>query len=196
VIDSSMFFDGWRSIARVLVLGTIGYAALILILRLSRKRTLAHMNVFDFVCIVVMGELLAISIVSDEVPLAKGLVALMLIVGLQALLSWLASRSKSVEHFVNGEPALLYHQGRFLRDSMRKQRVTEREVLAAARLAGMADLADVDAVVLETDGEFSVTHFGSSRRFSTLRDVPLATEDGDRGEAHIARDGARTRRTG
>ncbi len=191
-MDSSMFFDGWRSIARVLVVGTIGYAALILILRLSRKRTLAHMNVFDFVCIVVVGELLAISIVSHEVPLAAGLVAVTLIVGLQASLSWLTTRSKGVEHFVNGEPALLYHQGRFLRGSMRKQRVTESEVLAAARLAGMADLADVDAVVLETDGEFSVAHFGSShQQSSTLRDVPPVEEESDRADAHVARNGAR-----
>ena len=172
MIDSTMFFDGWRGIARVLVLGTIGYAVLILILRLSRKRTLAQMNVFDFVSIVVMGELLAISIVSDEIPLTKGLAALALIVALQMIVSWLTTRSKKVEHLLNGEPALLYHRGRFLHDAMRAQRVTESEVLAAARLAGVADLADAEAVVLETDGEFSVIHFGTPRQGTTLRDVP------------------------
>ncbi len=191
MIDSSMFFDGWRGIVRVLVLGTIGYAALILILRLSRKRTLAHMNVFDFVCIIVMGELLAISIVSDEIPLAKGLVAVALIVGLQTLLSWFTTRSKAVEQFVNGEPALLYHRGRFLHDSMRAQRVTEKEVLAAARLAGVTDLGDVEAVVLETDGEFSVAHFGAPRKDSTLRDVPGAPPRAKRDSAHTKTAAAR-----
>ena len=75
-MDSEMFFDGWHGIVRVLVLGVIGYVALIAMLRVSRKRSLSKMNVFDFVYIVVMGELLAITIFDDRVALAEGMVVL------------------------------------------------------------------------------------------------------------------------
>jgi uncharacterized membrane protein YcaP (DUF421 family) len=184
MVDSRMFFDGWPSLIRVLVLGVLGYAALIVMLRLSRKRTLAHMNVFDFVYIVVMGELLATTILSGHVPLVNGILALALLIGLQALLSWLTTRSSSVERVINGEPALLYHHGRFLRDAMRAQRVTEKEILAAARQEGVTDLGEVEAVVLETDGEFSVVHSGTRSRASTLRDVPGAAGRGHRPAAH------------
>ena len=114
-----MFFDGWPGLVRVLVLGTLGYATLIVMLRLSRSRTLAQMNVFDFVYVVVMGEILAITVMDDRVSLARGVLALALLIGLQALISWLTTRSHAVERVVNGEPALLFRRGRFLRDAMR-----------------------------------------------------------------------------
>ena len=174
-MDTRWFFDGWEGIARVLVLGTLGYLALIVMLRVSRKRTLAQMNVFDFVYIVVMGNLLAMTILDDQVPLAKGLTALGLLIGLQALISWLTTRSRTIERVVNGEPTLLFHRGRFLTDAMRAQRVTEDEILAAMREEGVADMDEVEAVVLESSGEFSVLHVGDAGRgSSTLRDVPGA----------------------
>ena len=186
-----------REGARVLVLGALGYAALVVMLRVSRARTLAQMNVFDFVYVVIMGEILAITIMDDRVSLANGVTALALLIGLQALISWLTTRSHRIERVVNGEPALVFHHGQFLRDAMGAQRVTEDEVLAAMREEGVADLAVVEAVVLETNGEFSVLHFGRvgpPPRRSTLRDVPGAPEYGDRAEDGGARAGGRPRR--
>ena len=179
MIDGSWFFDGWPRVVRVLVLGAAGYAALVVMLRVSRARTLGQMNVFDFVFVVVMGDILAITVMDDRASLAQGLAALALLIGLQALISWLTTRSHRVERIVNGEPTLLFRRGQFLRDAMRAQRVTEDEILAAAREEGVADLDAVEAVVLETSGEFSVLHFGHAGappRHSTLRDVPGAPE--------------------
>ena len=172
-----MFFDGWHGIVRVIVLGTLGYGALITMLRVSRKRTLAQMNVFDFVYIVVMGSLLAMTILDDSVPLATGLTALAVLIGLQALISWLTTRSSAVERVVNGEPTLLFRRGRFLRDAMHAQRVSETEVVAAMREEGIADVDDVEAVVMETNGEFSVLHVGAPAGHSTLYDVPGTPEE-------------------
>ncbi len=191
MIDRSMFFNDWHDIVRVLVVGTLGYVGLIVMLRVSRKRTLAQMNVFDFVYVVVMGELLATTILDDHVPLAMGLSALALLIALQALISWLTTKSTGVEHVINGPPTLLFHRGRFVKDALQAQRVTESEVLAAVREEGVADLDDVEAVVLETDGEFSVLHFGAPRRQPTLRDVPGAAHEADRGEDRPARAGGR-----
>ena len=45
---------------------------------------------------------------------------------------------------------------------MHRQRVVEGEVLAAIRQAGISQLADVQAVVLETDGSFTVVKTSTS----------------------------------
>jgi uncharacterized membrane protein YcaP (DUF421 family) len=103
------------------------------------------------------------------------------------VVSWATTRSATIEHVVNGEPALLFHRGRFLRDSMREQRVTEHEMLAAARLEGMASLEEVEAIVLETDGEFSIVHATDKRHGSTLRDVPGAGRREPRPPRYAAR---------
>ena len=57
-MDSEVFFQGWGGIARTLVVGVIAYAGLVLILRLSGKRTLSKLNAFDFVVTVAFGSTL------------------------------------------------------------------------------------------------------------------------------------------
>jgi uncharacterized membrane protein YcaP (DUF421 family) len=57
---------------------------------------------------------------------------------------------------IKAEPALLLHDGKVLASMMAKERVTEDEILAAVRERGFGELADVGAVVLETDGSLSV----------------------------------------
>jgi uncharacterized membrane protein YcaP (DUF421 family) len=171
MLESEMFFDGWQGLLRVAVLATAGYGALIVVLRLSRKRSMLKMNVFDFVNIVIVGELLAITIMDERIALAEGLVGVGVLIGLQVLLSWLTTRSPAMERVINGEPTLLVHRGRLLEAQMQAQRITDREILTAVREEGIADLDEVEAVVLETNGSLSVVHIGTPSAASSLRDV-------------------------
>ena len=141
-----MFFDGWHGIILVFTMATLGYLALLVMLRLSRKRSLAKMNVFDFVYVVVVGELLAITIMDERIPLVNGLAAVAALILLQVLVSWLTTRSNRVERVINGEPSLELRSGRFLHDAMQAQRITERRILAAVRADGLSDLEPVEAV--------------------------------------------------
>jgi uncharacterized membrane protein YcaP (DUF421 family) len=150
-----MFFDNWGGLARVIVVGVLAYVALVALLRISGKRTLSKMNAFDFVVTVALGSTLTTILLSKDVALAEGIVALGLLIGLQFVLTWLSVRSSTVDRLVKSEPTLLYHRDRFLWDAMRRERVTEDEVRAAIRNAGFASLESVEAVVLETDGTFT-----------------------------------------
>ena len=150
-----MFFDNWGGLARVIVVGVLAYVALVALLRISGKRTLSKMNAFDLVVTVALGSTLATILLSKDVALLEGIVALGLLIGLQFVLTWLSVRSSTVDRFVKSEPTLLYHRGRFLRSAMRRERVTEDEVRVAIRGAGLAALESVEAVVLETDGSFT-----------------------------------------
>lgn len=156
MLTGDMFFSGWGGLVRTLVIGVAAYAALVAILRVSGKRTLSKMNAFDFVVTVALGSTLATVLLSKQVALAEGVVALALLVGLQWLITWSSSRSPLVTRLVKSEPRLLAFRGRLLRDALRRERVIEEEVLAAVRAQGYADLDDVGAVVLETDASFSV----------------------------------------
>jgi uncharacterized membrane protein YcaP (DUF421 family) len=161
-----MFFDGWQGIARVLVVGTLAYVALILLLRASGKRTLSKLNAFDLVVTVALGSTLATVLLSSDVALAEGIAAFALLTGLQLVITWLSVRSRRISALVKAEPALLLFRGRPLEDAMRRERVTHDELLAAVRASGQARLEQVHAVVLETDGGLNVVsmseHDGSA----------------------------------
>lgn len=151
-----MFYDGWYDLLRVAVVGTVGYLALIVLLRISGKRTLAKLNAFDFVVTVALGSTLATVLLSSTVALAEGVLALVLLVALQYAVAWASVRSGPVRRFVRSEPTLLVHRGRMLPDAMRRERVTEAEVLQVLRQQGVGSAAGTAALVLETDGSFSV----------------------------------------
>lgn len=151
-----MFFDSWQGLVRVLVIGTLAYTILVVCLRVSGKRTLAKMNAFDLVVTVALGSTLATIVLSKDVALVEGALAIVLLITLQYIVAWLSVRSAAVRHLVKSEPTLLCYQGRMLDQALREQRVTREEVRAAMREQGIARVEEVEAVILETNGSFSV----------------------------------------
>ncbi|WP_437941682.1 DUF421 domain-containing protein [Sorangium sp. So ce341] len=151
-----MFFSNWHSLGRIVVVGGLAYVALIVLLRASGKRVLSKMNAFDLVVTIALGSTLATVMLSKSVALADGVLAFALLVLLQFLITWLSVRSKTVSQMVKAEPALLVHRGEVLPRALKQERVVEAELLAAARNHGLTSLSDVEAIILETDGSFSV----------------------------------------
>lgn len=151
-----IFFNGWAGPARTAIVGVMAYAMLIVFLRLSGKRTLSKMNAFDFIVTVALGSVLATILLSKDVTVLQGGVALALLIVLQYAVTWTSVRIGWVRKLVTGEPTLLLFEGQLLAEAMRRTRVTEDEVSTAVRAAGLRDYSAVHAVVLETDASFSV----------------------------------------
>jgi uncharacterized membrane protein YcaP (DUF421 family) len=153
---SPFFFESWYNVGRTVTLSVIGFLALITLLRVSGKRTLSKLNVFDFVFVVAVGSVFAASIMEKDVTLIEGIAALATLVGMQIGLAELAARSDLAERIINGEPTLLLSKGKFIPRALKRERITEEEVRAAIRGKGVTRVEDVDAVVLENDGTLTV----------------------------------------
>ena len=160
------------SLLRTLIISVLAYAGLILMLRISGKRTLSKMNAFDLIVTVALGSTLASVLLTKSVALADGLLAFALLIGFQFSITWLSVRSPAVSRLVKATPTLLVYQGEFLREAMRAERVTESEVLSGLREHGIGTLAEAAAVVLENDGTLNVLRQAPPHEGITLRDVP------------------------
>ena len=166
-----MFFDNWQGIVRVIVVGTMAYLALVLLLRVSGKRTLSKMNAFDLIVTIALGSTLASVLLTKDVALLEGIVAFALLIGLQYMITWSSTRSALIEGLVKDEPALLFFKGNFVPGMLRRQRVTEAEVQAAVREHGISTLEKVDAVILETDGSLTVLESSGDQDAGVLANV-------------------------
>jgi len=151
------FFDGWYNIGRTVTLSVMGFTALIVMLRVSGKRTLSKLNVFDFVFVVAVGSVFAATIIEKDVTLVEGMFALGTLIAIQILLAEIAARSEIADRIINGHPTLLFSHGKFIPRALKRERITEGEVRAAIREKGVTRVEDVDAVVLENDGSLSVS---------------------------------------
>ena len=151
-----MFFNDWESQRRVIVVGTLAYVALVLFLRISGKRTLTKLNAFDLVITVALGSTLSAVLLNKSISLSEGVLAFGLLIFLQFVITWISVRWPPFESAIKSEPSLLVHRGQYLDRAMRAQRITRTEILAAIRAKGLAEIDDIAAVVLETDGSLSV----------------------------------------
>ncbi|MDD3925578.1 MAG: DUF421 domain-containing protein [bacterium] len=167
----------WSEIFRVVVNCMLAYVGLIIIQRVTGKRTLSKMNAFDLIVTVALGSGLATIILSREVSLIEGLLALILLMGFQYAITWLSVRFTIVNKLVKSEPRLLLYNGELQYDAMRLERVVEEEILQALRASGKWSLQEVAAVVLETDGSFSVIGKSEGAPPSALTDVRDANND-------------------
>lgn len=171
-----VLYDGWFGPVRTLVVGSLAYIALIVFLRVSGSRTLSKMNAFDFVVTVALGSTLATILLNQDVSLVQGMAALALLVALQFIVTWTSVRAEWVRQVVTGEPVLLVFRGAFLADALRRSRVAEQEIRAAVRADGLAAVEDAEAVVLETDGSFSIVRRESGQGDSSLAGVRMPPE--------------------
>jgi uncharacterized membrane protein YcaP (DUF421 family) len=177
-MQQEFLFQGWAGIGRTALVGVLAYAGLVAMLRVSGNRTLAKMNAFDLVVTVALGSTLATVLLSSEVALAEGLTAFAVLIALQFVVAWLAARSTWVDRLVKTEPNLLAHEGELLHRAMRRARVTAEEVRSAVRQQGLGDLAQVQAVVLETDGSFAVIPKAQAGSGAVVEGVPRVDEVG------------------
>ncbi len=153
---SDAIFDSFSGIGRMIILATMAYVAVVLILRISGKRTLSTLNAFDMIVTVALGSTLATAILSRSTPLLEALTAFATLVGLQWIVAWLSIRSRGFANMVRSEPALLVRKGEILHDALRRQRVTENELMTVIRQSSARAPENTAAVILETDGSFSV----------------------------------------
>ena len=87
-------FDSFYALLRISLGAVAAYAALIVLLRVAGKRSLSKLNAFDFVITIAIGSTFASFVLSKDVTFADGLVALILLVGLQYALTWASAQSR------------------------------------------------------------------------------------------------------
>lgn len=168
-----MFFNDSFSLMRILVVGTLSYIFVVLILRVSGKRTLSKMSAFDFIVTVALGSVLGSILTSQDIALLDGILAFGLLVFLQFLSTWLSVRSDWFNSLIKSTPKLLYYKGRYDKLAMKKERIPKQEILQAVRSQNYVSMENIYAVVLETDGTFSVleNHPEKNIQISSLENI-------------------------
>ncbi|RPF72864.1 DUF421 domain-containing protein [Aurantiacibacter spongiae] len=163
-----MWFDNWSGIGRIAVVTLVVYFGLIAILQFAGKRSIAKLNIFDLVVTVALGSILASVMLTRSLSIADGLAAFIVLAFLQWLVAWLSVRLGWFKQVIRSDARMLVKDGEFLEQQMKEERVTHDEIRAAIRKQGHGEMKRIAAVVLETDGSFSVIEDPPASQYSTL----------------------------
>lgn len=153
-MTSSEFTTTWEQVGHVALSAALMYLAIVAVVRINGLRSFSKMSSFDFATTIATGSLLATIALSGS-SLANGLVALTIMFAVQAVVA-IGRRSGPVDRLIDNQPVLLMVEGRPLDENLRLARITEADLRAKLRLAGVIDQRTVRFVVLETTGDFSI----------------------------------------
>jgi len=143
----------------------IVYTAILIGLRLAGKREIGQMAPFDLVVILLIANAVQNAMVGPDTSVTGGLIAAGVLIVANYGVAQARQRLPFLQRALEGTPTLLIHDGKFLRENLRRESLDEDEVLMALREHGVDNVTDVRMAVLETDGSISVV----SRDAKTLR---------------------------
>lgn len=132
------------------------YLFLVAGLRLLGKRELGQMNIYDLVLIIVLANAVQNAMVGDDNSLVGGLVAATTLLIMNRVFAVMLARSARFEKIMVGEAALILNDGIPIEDRMRREGVTNEQLMAALREHGLDNLRDAHMCILEVDGSISV----------------------------------------
>jgi uncharacterized membrane protein YcaP (DUF421 family) len=133
------------------------YVFLLIIFAIAGKRTLAEMDTFDMVTLLIVSEAAQNALIGQNYSITYSLLVITTLVGCSVFVAWLKSRSPTVEAVLQGGPVILVENGRLFRDRMKATFVDEQDILASARSnQGLERLDQIKFAILETSGEISI----------------------------------------
>jgi uncharacterized membrane protein YcaP (DUF421 family) len=143
-------------LAAVAVRTALVFAFLVAGLRLTGRRQAGELNLRDLLLVLVLANSVQNAMTQGDGRLTVALVSSGTLLLLGTLFAALQSRHPCWERWVVGVPTVLVEDGRARRRSMRREGVSQNDLLAAVREQGLADLSGVRLAVLEVDGSISV----------------------------------------
>lgn len=136
---------------------TVAYIFLLLVLRLSGKRTLAQITTFDFVLLLMISEATQQALIDGDNSMINAGILVTTLAGINILMSLLKQRSKFMERLLEGMPLAIVADGKPLKERMDKERVDTDDLLDAARESqGLESLDQIKHAVVERSGQISV----------------------------------------
>ena len=137
--------------------GLCVYLFLLIVLRISGKRSLSSMTPFDFVLVLILSETVQQAMIDNDSSMTNAMLLVVTLIGFDILLSILKLKIPALGRAIDSTAVVIMKQGEIERSSMKAERVEEDDILSAARAQeGISRLDQIDYAVVEQDGSITV----------------------------------------
>lgn len=148
--------------------GAAVFGVLLLLFRLSGKRSLAQITTFDAVLLLIISEAVQQALIDGDESMTNAFLLVVTLLALDVLMSVLSIRFKKVDRAINGGPLVLVEEGKFLEDRMKRVRVSADDILEQARgLRGIQSVDQIRYAILERSGGITVIPHPDSIHWTT-----------------------------
>lgn len=141
----------WEFVVRAAIV----YLVLLVMVRLTGKRTVGQFTPFDLIVVMLLSEGVSGSLNGQDESLPGGLIVAATLVLLDVLIATATARSRKLDAAIEGKPVLVGRDGQIYEDVLKRQRVPVADVEKALRGAD-CELEDMRMAILEADGNINI----------------------------------------
>lgn len=152
---SGAFFPGGHVLLQIVVRTGLIYLLVLIGVRLSGKREVGQMTPFDLTLLLLLSNSVQNAMTGPDTSLMGGAIAASTLLILNYVIAQGSGKSRVFRRLVEGEPALLVHDGKIIESHMARERVSMDELHRAMREHGIKDVDQLALCVLEVDGSIS-----------------------------------------
>lgn len=148
---------------KIAMTSLISIAVLFILTKLIGNRQLSELSMFDYINGITIGSIAAEMATSLEKHWAKPMLAMIIYGFITAAVSWLCTKSVRFRRLFEGRTVILFKNGKFCREGLKKARLDINEFLLQSRTAGYFDLNGIDTAIMEQNGKISFLEKADSR---------------------------------
>lgn len=133
------------------------YAVLVLLFRLTGKRSLAQATTFDLILLLIVSEATQQALLGEDFSITMAAIVIVTLLAVDRSADYLGYRFPRFDRLLESAAVILIDDGKVLHDRMRKSHIKEDEILTSARQAhGIESMDQIKFAVLEKSGGISV----------------------------------------
>jgi uncharacterized membrane protein YcaP (DUF421 family) len=158
-----LFFIDWygifvpsMSVPELIIRGSLVYLALFSVLRLLPSRQLGTLGIADLLVVVLFAEAAQNAMAGSYTSITEGAILVGTVIFWSFLLNWSGYKFPEFQRVINPPPLLLIKNGRLIKRHLKRELITEDELMSKLRQHGVEFLDEVKFAYLEADGSISI----------------------------------------
>ena len=155
-IDWKAIFLPDIPLIEIVLRGSIMYLSLFILLRIILKRQSGTLGITDLLLITLLADASQNGMAGEYKSIPNGILLVATIIFWDFALDWLSYKSPIFQRLIEPPPLLLVKNGQLLRRNMRKELVTDEDLMVQFREQGVSDISKVKEAYMESDGHISV----------------------------------------
>lgn len=139
------------------------YLLVVVGLRIMGKRQIGEMQPSELVVAIMISDLSAVPMQEIGIPLLSGVIPIFTLIIMEIALSAISLKNRKIRHFITGKPSVVIHNGRIMKDEMRRLRFNRDDLFEQLRLQGYIGVGEIHFAILETNGQLSIIPFKNNK---------------------------------
>lgn len=153
----------YEFLLEVAVRSALMFFVVLVILRMSGKRGIKQLSIFELAIIISLGSAAGDPMLYEDVALLPAVVVFVTVIALYKLITYLTGKSEKFEAYLEGKPVKLIAEGKIMYDTFCDENLAYDELFSQLRMRNVNQLGQVEYAYLETSGDLSVFYYSDDQ---------------------------------